>query len=62
MLYRGEEGQGKESKVTIEKLYELMKNMGNAINEHLNTMSETMDAKKKSIMLFRKLIKYVNKW
>ena len=46
MLYRGEEGQGKESKVTIEKLYELMKNMGNAINEHLNTMSETMDAKK----------------
>ena len=46
MLYRGEEGQGKESKVTIGKLYELMKNMGNAINEHLNTMSETTDAKK----------------
>ena len=46
MLYRGEEGQGKESKVTIEKLYELMKSMGNAINEHLNTMSETIYAKK----------------
>ena len=41
VLYGGEEGHGKESEVTIEKLYELMKNICNAINESLNTMSET---------------------
>ena len=45
VLYGGEEGHGKESEVTIEKLYELMKNMGNAINERLNTMIETIDSK-----------------
>ena len=33
----------KKSGVIIEKLTELMKNMGNAINEYLNKTSETID-------------------
>lgn len=33
----------------MEKLYELMKNMGKTINERLNEMSATIDAKNKTI-------------
>ena len=45
MLYGGVhvEGQEKGSEVTIEKLCELMKNMGNTICERLNAMRETFD-------------------
>ena len=42
MQYKGEEEQEKNG-VIIEKLSELMKNMGNAINECLNKTSETID-------------------
>ena len=49
MLYGGVhvERQVRGSEVTIEKLYELMKTMGNTISERLNAMRETFDAKKK---------------
>ena len=47
MLYGGVhvEGQENGSEVTKEKLYELMKNMGNTISERLNAMRETFEAK-----------------
>lgn len=36
VLYGGEEEQERESEVNMEKLYELMKNMGKTINERFN--------------------------
>lgn len=49
VLYGGEEEQERESEINMEKLYELMKNMGKTINERLNEMSATIDAKNKTI-------------
>lgn len=49
VLCRGEEEQERESEINMEKLYELMKNMGKTINESLNEMSATIDAKNKTI-------------
>lgn len=49
VLYGGDEEQERESEINTEKLYELMKNMGKTINERLNEMSATIDAKNKTI-------------
>lgn len=49
VLYGGDEEQERESEINMEKLYELMKNMGKTINERLNEMSATIDAKNKTI-------------
>lgn len=63
VLYGGEEEQERESEINMEKLYELMKNMGKTINERLNEMSATIDAKNKTIdNALQKVDKYVNKW
>jgi hypothetical protein len=45
--------------ITMEKLHECMKNMESSINSRLNSMSEKI---RKSTILWKKLMRCVNKW
>lgn len=56
VLYGREEEKDKqrESEITKESLYKLLQNMDTSINERLNTMNQSVEAKKnKNIMPFK---------